>query len=396
MSPHDKNGAADKQDARNGAGVQPPSPANGDGDETHATSKPWLLPLCLRALFILFLCWFSLKFYQLTNPPEPPADASVQAITQFHSELAKGRNLYAALAALFGGLVVWFEWRHQRRLAKELVALVFGLAAGLATSLVILLLLVTFYMSTAESVSAAFLSAQPWIPLLVLSCSYVGVTIVLQTRDDFRFLIPYVDFSERGTKEGGLVVDTSAIIDGRFAEICETRLISVPVIVPDFVVRELQTLADSADRMKRLRGRRGLDIVAAMQKSEAARVLVRTTAAPVPCVVDQELVKCAKELAARIVTTDFNLNKVSQIEGVAVVNVNDLANALKPAVVPGDRLTIKVLRAGQEPGQGVGYLDDGTMVVIEGGRDHVGYLLATTVTGSIQTSAGRMIFVKPE
>jgi len=230
--------------------------------------------------------------------------------------------MYTAVAGVFALAVVIYEWRFQQEIVRDLVAIVFGTAVGLLVSLLIVLIVLAFFLPSSvtleglplplgEAFTQAFWRVQPWIPLILLACCYISITVVLQTKGDFRFLVPYIDFSQRGTQEGGILLDTSAIIDGRIVDICETRIIAMPLIIPDYVIHELQTLADSPNRMKRTRGRRGLDIVARLQKSEAARLVIRETEAPGTMPVDQLLVATAKEINGRIVTTDFNLNKVS-------------------------------------------------------------------------------------
>lgn len=348
-----------------------------------------ILKVLLRILFVVFSAWFAVTALQVGGG----ADANDFNVTL----------LYTAVATVFSLGVVFYEWRFQRGVVRELVAIVFGMATGLAVSALLILMMIAFFMpsaSQAESdigtaLTAAFWMVKPWIPLVLLACCYIAITVVIETKDDFRFLVPYIDFSQRGTQEGGLVLDTSAIIDGRFADMINTHVISVPVVIPDFVIRELQTIADSSDKMKRLRGRRGLDIVSQLQKTEAARVVIRESAVPATGPVDDELVRLTKEINGRIVTTDFNLNKVSQIEGLHVININDIANTMRPSVLPGDTLKLKIIRPGQESGQGVGYLEDGTMVVVEHARESIGEEIETEITGSIQTSAGRMIFAKP-
>lgn len=341
-----------------------------------------LLKILSRILFVNFLAFFAVQAYRIAYRDEISAGV----------EGSNAELMFMAVTIIFGLLVVFFEWRFQKSLAREVVAIAMGLAGGLIVSAFLIIIAFAFVLPIKSSVTDAFWVLSPWIPVILVACCYVAITLVMQTKSDFRFLIPYIDFSSRGTQEGGLILDTSAIIDGRIADVVETRIISVPLIIPDFVIREMQLLADSSDKMKRLRGRRGLDMVARLQKTESARIVIRETDTEKNVQVDNELVKVAKEINGRIITTDFNLNKVSQIEGLTVINLNDLANAVKPAVLPGEKLNIKIIRAGQEAGQGVGYLDDGTMVVIEGGRENVGEVIEIVVTGSIQTSAGRMIF----
>jgi uncharacterized protein YacL len=234
--------------------------------------------------------------------------------------------------------------------------------------------------------------------LTVLIC-YACVSTLLQTKDDFRFIIPYMEFSKEMKGSRPLVLDTSVVIDGRIADVAETRVIDQPLIVPRFVLQELQGIADSSDKLRRNRGRRGLDILNKLQKSTGVEVKIHDAEIPELAgirEVDQKLVVLAKHLGGRVVTNDYNLNKIARLQGVEVINLNDLANALKPIVLPGETLMVKILKRGEEPGQGVGYLDDGTMVVTEHGQTHLGETVRLTVTSVLQTSAGRMIFGRIE
>ncbi|MGO9470305.1 MAG: PIN/TRAM domain-containing protein [Isosphaeraceae bacterium] len=224
---------------------------------------------------------------------------------------------------------------------------------------------------------------------------YVCVTTLLQTKDDFRFIIPYMEFSKEVKGARPLVLDTSVVIDGRIADVAETRVLDQPLVVPRFVLQELQGIADSSDKLRRNRGRRGLDVLNKLQKSPGVEVRIHDAEIPELAgikEVDQKLVVLAKHLGGRVVTNDYNLNKIARLQGVEVINLNDLANAMKPIVLPGEFLTVKLLKRGEEQGQGVGYLDDGTMVVAEHGAHHLGETIRLTVTSVLQTSAGRMIF----
>jgi len=217
----------------------------------------------------------------------------------------------------------------------------------------------------------------------------------MQTKDDFRFIVPYVEFARTTRGARPLVLDTSAIIDGRIVDIAQTGFFEGDLIVPRFVLDEVQTIADSPDKLRRNRGRYGLDVLNRLKAAD--RVEVRIFDAEVPEVaqsndVDAKLVALAKHLQAVIVTDDYNLNKVAQLRGVSVLNINDLANALKPVVQAGEEMSVEVIKPGEQPGQGVGYLDDGTMVVVEHGREHIGRKVNIAVTSVLQTSAGRMIF----
>jgi uncharacterized protein YacL len=197
------------------------------------------------------------------------------------------------------------------------------------------------------------------------------------------------------TGEPFIVVDTSAIIDGRIAEIVDSGFIYGTLVVPRFVLEELQHIADSPDTLRRARGRRGLDILARMQKDSPTPVQIVEDVVPEASEVDAKLVALAKSRSKTILTNDFNLNRVAELQGVRVMNVNSLANAVKPAVLPGEELRVKVIQEGKEAGQGVGFLDDGTMIVVEGGARFIDKELDVAVTRVLQTVAGRMIFAQP-
>ncbi|MCH8991669.1 MAG: TRAM domain-containing protein [Acidobacteria bacterium] len=230
-------------------------------------------------------------------------------------------------------------------------------------------------------------------------CCYMAVSFILQTKDDVRFVIPYVEFVKQTKGARPMVLDTSVIIDGRIADICETRIVDSPLVIPRMVLRELQGIADSSDKLRRNRGRRGLDMLNKLQTSPKIDLQILDSQEDKDDGqegVDQRLVTLAKRLDGRIVTNDYNLNKISQLRGVEVININDLANALKPVVLPGETMTVKIIKPGEEPGQGVGYLEDGTMVVVEAARDKIDEEITIGITSVLQTSAGRMIFGRSE
>ncbi len=193
-----------------------------------------------------------------------------------------------------------------------------------------------------------------------------------------------------------ILLDTSAIIDGRIADISQTGFISGTLVVPRFVLEELQHIADSADSLRRNRGRRGLDILNRLQKETNIPVEITDTEIDGVTEVDAKLVKMARALHCPIITNDFNLNRVAELQGVKVLNINELANAVKPVLLPGEEMQVKIIQDGKELGQGVGYLDDGTMIVVEGGRQHMNNTVEVTVTRVLQTVAGRMIFAHPK
>jgi uncharacterized protein YacL len=231
--------------------------------------------------------------------------------------------------------------------------------------------------------------------MVTVACCYLSISFILQSKDDFRFIIPYVEFNKQTKGSRPILLDTSILIDGRITDIAATGVFDSQLIVPRFVLDELQAVADSSDKLKRNRGRRGLDVLAKLRALPQVEVFIYDHSVHSETEVegvDQKLLALAKQLNGRVLTTDFNLNKVAQLRGVDVININDLANALKPVVLPGERMHVRLVKGGEEPGQGVGYLDDGTMVVVEQGRGHVNEEVEFTVTSALQTSAGRMIF----
>ena len=240
----------------------------------------------------------------------------------------------------------------------------------------------------------------PYLPvatmLTTLFLTYICISFLVQTRGDFRFIIPFVEFSRELKGGCPLLLDSSALIDGRVADLIETHMVDTEIIVPEFVLKEIQDIADSNDKTRRTRGRRGLDILAQLQESELSDVRIYQVQDPHDgLTIDERIVHLAKELNARIVTNDFNLNKVATVQSIPVINLNDVANALKPRFVPGDRIAIKIIKRGEGADQGIGYLDDGTMVVSENSSERIGENLETEVTSVLQSSAGRMVFVKP-
>ena len=217
---------------------------------------------------------------------------------------------------------------------------------------------------------------------------------MLQTKDDFRFIIPYVEFVKEVKGLKPYVLDTSVVIDARIADVVETKILDNQLIMPRFVISELQAVADSSDKLRRSRGRRGLDILNRLSNNADVDFKIYDRDLPefAGQTVDLKLVLLAKYLQGKVVTNDYNLNKVARLHGVGVINLNDLANALKPVVLPGEALEVRIVKQGEEPGQGVGYLDDGTMIVVEGGREYINKNVKIAVTSVLQTSAGRMIF----
>ncbi|MCH8165593.1 MAG: PIN/TRAM domain-containing protein [Planctomycetes bacterium] len=227
--------------------------------------------------------------------------------------------------------------------------------------------------------------------IIAIVLCYLAVSVVLTTKDDFRLVIPYVEFAKQVRGVRPLLVDSSVLIDGRIEALARTGFLVAPLVVPQFVIDELQMLADSSDKLKRGRGRRGLTMVSNLQEIPAVDLTIDTTEVEGRSV-DHMLLQMAGDQKMRVLTTDYNLNKVAQIKGVGVLNLNELANAIKPQVIPGEPLTIEIVKRGESAQQGVGYLADGTMVVVEDAADRIGAEVSLIVTNSLQTSAGRMIF----
>ena len=233
--------------------------------------------------------------------------------------------------------------------------------------------------------------------LAAIACGLLGMLVMVWRERDIRTLVSTFRSSKSGAVGRDVVLlDTSVIIDGRIADICKTGFISETMVVPRFVLDELQHIADSADVLRRNRGRRGLDILNKLQKDPTVALEISDLDAPEVHGVDSKLVKLARELECPVVTNDYNLNRVAELRGVKVLNINELANAVKAIVLPGETVAIKVIQEGKEPGQGVGYFDDGTMVVVEDGRRLINSTVDVVVTRVLQTVAGRMVFARPE
>jgi uncharacterized protein YacL len=223
---------------------------------------------------------------------------------------------------------------------------------------------------------------------------YTCISLLIQTKDDFRFIIPYVEFSKEVKGRRPFILDTSVVIDGRIADVVDTEVFDTQLVMPRFTIAELQGIADSSDKLRRSRGRRGLDILNRLRTNPKVDLQIFDRDLPefAGQPVDMKLVLLAKHLSGKVVTNDYNLNKVAKLHGVGVINLNDLSNSLKPVYLPGESTEVRIVKPGEEAGQGIGYLDDGTMIVVEGGREHLNQMVRVAVTSVLQTSAGRMIF----
>jgi uncharacterized protein YacL len=239
-------------------------------------------------------------------------------------------------------------------------------------------------------------------PASVVILSYLSVIVLTLRQNDFRAALSYLRSDRQPTRatqavdESVVLLDTSVIIDGRISDISKTGFIRSSLMVPNFVLLELQHIADSSDPLRRNRGRRGMDVLKVLQNDSP--IPVRFTDMDVTDVrdVDSKLVALARELTSPIMTNDYNLNRVAELQGVSVLNINDLANAVRAVFLPGEQMSVKIVQEGREIGQGVAYLDDGTMVVVEDGKAHIQDTVPVVVTKVLQTSAGRMIFARPQ
>ncbi len=294
--------------------------------------------------------------------------------------------LYAALFGVLLGLVgVLFEIRLRRSSLKRLIGAVVGSLAGILCAYLIALVLSG---TSIEPRTQSFLQVA-----LLLILTYLGMVIGAKKGDLLNLQAMGGLFgAERGAPRDIKILDTSVIIDGRIADICEAGFLDGTLLAPQFMLRELQQIADSADSLKRNRGRRGLDILQRIQKMPHVDTQIVEDDFPHVPDVDMKLIELAKRYQAKIVTNDFNLNKVAQLQKVQVLNINQLANALKPIVLPGEAMRVFILKEGKEHSQGVAYLDDGTMVVVDNARRMISRTINITVTSVLQTTAGKMIF----
>jgi len=283
-------------------------------------------------------------------------------------------------------VVITLELLMRRVSVTGLSAAVFGLIFGL-----IMAVLLSFALNMVPMTETLRSSLR--VILMLIFC-YLGMIIAMRGKDEFNLIIPYVRLTRQDMSTELIVLDTSVIIDGRICDISQTKFVEGRFIIPRFVLKELQLIADSKDSLKRNRGRRGLDILSKIQKNPHIDVRIHEEDFPDTQDVDSKLIKLAKLLGAKLFTNDFNLSKVAELQGVKVLNINELANALKPIVLPGEMLEVKIAKEGKEHNQGIAYLDDGTMVVVESAKHLLGQTVRSTVTSVLQTTAGRMIFTK--
>lgn len=326
-----------------------------------------------------------------------PAFSMLQRSGSYYMNVAIGAVCGIVLATMVAGQLIRFMQRGAEQTAAMPMKDLFAGGGGLLVGLLLSVLLYPV-VSGLDGLGILLPAA------MSLVFGYLGFRIAWLKKEELaeaatnlleRRKAPAAPDETSGFEEHK-ILDTSVIIDGRIADICKTGFIEGTLVIPEFVLEELQHIADSSDLLKRNRGRRGLDILNKIQKELDVRVLIYEGDYEEISEVDSKLVKLAKALHGKVVTNDFNLNKVCELQGVSVLNINDLANAVKPVVLPGEEIIVQVIKDGKEHGQGVAYLDDGTMIVVEGGRDYIGTTMEVLVTSVLQTSAGRMIFAKPK
>lgn len=317
-----------------------------------------------------------------------------QGLPTVDSELQQWAALGGMIALALA--VIGLDVAMRRKRLDTISAVYVGLVVGLFLTYVLGLAVAPLIPDPELGQHAAYyakVQAAVRLTLAAVLC-YSCISLLMQTRNDFRFVIPYVEFSKDVKGRRPYILDTSVVIDGRIADVIDAHVFDSQLIMPRFVIAELQSIADSSDRLRRGRGRRGLDILNRLRSNPEVDMEIHDRELPefAGQPVDLKLVLLAKHLDGKLVTNDYNLNKVSRLHGVGVINLNDLANALKPVFLPGEQARVRIVKAGEEAGQGVGYLDDGTMVVIEAGRDYINQLVNISVTSVLQTSAGRMVF----
>ncbi len=324
----------------------------------------------IRFLFVAGCAWLGYLFPM----PLIPTDWGHTAV------------LGASVGCFLGILVVCIDIFFKRFTVRNILSVLLGAALGLLVHKLLMSVL-AYSVISAQSMSQFAMTT-------AIFFVYMGVITVLRGQDEVTTMIPFVTLDTKGNQEELILLDTSVIIDGRISDICKTHFMSGKFILPRFVLKELQLISDSSDPLKRNRGRRGLDVLNKIKTNPNMQVKIHEMDFPELNTVDAKLVKMAQVIGGKVFTNDYNLNKVAEIQGIKVLNINELANALKPVVMPGEMMTVKIIKEGKEHDQGIAYLDDGTMVVVDNGRRRIGQTFNVTITSVLQTQAGRMIFAK--
>lgn len=336
----------------------------------------------VRLGFLVIFVTFTILAVFDINPQDPATEAFLGV------GLKSGWWLLLGIAAAVGGMVgaidIFTPQKKISTLGSVFLGLLAAMLATVAIGAVIGLLADLYDVVDQDLVTTTQV-------LVGICLAYLGIATVLQTQDDFRLVIPYVEFAKQIRGSRPILLDSSALIDGRIAGIGRTGVLQSPLVIPRFVIDELQRLGDSRDDLKRSRGRRGLDMIVKLQREPLLDVTIDETPV-VKKAVDLQLVELAETMSAMIATTDAQLGRVAGINGVSVLSLHELAAALRPEVIPGEMLTVQLVREGEQAGQGVGFLPDGTMVVVTHGAAHIGTEVEARVTSALQTSAGRLIF----
>ena len=301
-----------------------------------------------------------------------------------------GSNLLGGLGFVLGICIVTFEIFARKVSLKGLSSAVFGILLGLIVAWV--------FGETLNQISFSKDISMDVVNNIKLFVTfvfvYLGLTLGIKGKDEFSLVIPYVKFRRQDLREEVIVVDTSSIIDGRILDIVKTKFLEAKFTVPRFVLNELHVLADSTDHMKRQKGKRGIEILHSLKKEPNIEVEIYDSNIEGVKSVDEKIIKLGQILDAKVLTTDYNLNRIAQLQGVKVLNINDFANALKASFIAGQKFFVKLMKEGKESNQAIGYLEDGTMVVVESGKRLIGKTLEVEVISILQSSSGRIVFTK--
>ncbi len=359
----------------------PGMPRNAETDSPSAKSIALLL---VRVFFVVLVVVVAALYVLKVNRDAGDPRSSGAPFTNVDITLIVGGALALSL------VVLAIDLATPRKKISTLSGVFLGLLAGILASVA------TSFLIDLAAQGYQF-DKSPIVPTVKIVLStvlcYLAVAVVLQTQDDFRLIIPYVEFSKQRRGARPLILDTSVLVDGRILETLESGLSQSPVVIPSFVLQELQALADSSDRARRGKGRRGLDLVSRLQRSSRMSVAIDESVVD-GVSVDQRVIDLARREGGTVITTDSGLARIASIHDVPVVNLNSLAASLRPSVSTGESLAIRVVKPGEQPGQGVGYLEDGTMIVVENGAALIGEDVSVVVTGALQTSAGRLVFAR--
>ena len=311
----------------------------------------------------------------------------IERILSVNSTGIYGLIIGIILAAFLVLVELWFTKKFIGIISIIILGLIFGFIVAYLFTTVIFMM--PGLKATAEK-SGEF---KDWLQFSItfLFC-FLTVIAIIRIKDDFKFVLPFVELSPTHKTGRPWILDTSVIIDGRIAGLLETLAVDSQIVIPKFMLQELQNVADSSDKLKRIRGRYGLDVLEQIRKNKKIDIRIDEAEFSYIEETDNKLIKLTQSLNGHLVTNDFNLSKVAKLQGLAVININELANAVKLVVLPGETLEIKIVRAGEEPNQGVGYLPDGTMVVVEGAHQRIGQKVTVSVTSALQTASGKMIF----